>query len=174
MDWDEIQQQWPQYQGLVQQHWSRLTESDLDRIAGRRDRLVSRIQEVYGTTAEDAQRAVEEFAAALRPSEESEGARKHALLFNERIRGVKVIAADGRSIGEVGDLLVDSGTWLVKSVQIKLDKEIADELGVQRGRFHAAIVHLPVRMIQSVGDHVLLTVSAEGLRPTLRAYKDAA
>lgn len=174
MNWGEIQEQWPQVERPIQQRWSKLTAGDLQQIAGQRDRLISRVQALYGITEEEAQRGVEEFTGWLQPAESGANSRKPVLLFNQNMRGIKVIAADGHVVGTVGDLLVDTGAWQVKSMQLKLDKGVADELGVPRGRFHAALVNLPIRMIQSVGDNVILTVSAEGLRPTVRAYKDAA
>lgn len=39
---------WEQVRGQVQAWWSRLTEDDLDRIGGHKDRLVEVILERYG------------------------------------------------------------------------------------------------------------------------------
>lgn len=174
MEWTDIQQDWPQYKRRVQQHWNQLTESDLDRVAGRQDLLAGRIEQLYGMTQEQAQRAISEFARALPAEKREDNSRKQKLYFNESISGLKVIAADGRQVGEIGDLLIDTGSWLVEFVQLKVDKDVADELGVQHGRFHAGTVDLPVHMIQSVGDNVILSVPADRLRPTLRIDKDAA
>lgn len=99
---------------------------------------------------------------------------KRAHLFEEAIRGRKVIAADGHLIGEISDLVVDPATWRVEAVQLKLNKAIADALGVHRGKFHAGTIELPVEMIQSVGDTVLLSVPATRLRPTVSNPNDAA
>jgi uncharacterized protein YjbJ (UPF0337 family) len=52
MNWDRVQGNWRQYRGKVQKNWDRLTEDELDRIAGRRDRLASRLQEAYGVSRE--------------------------------------------------------------------------------------------------------------------------
>lgn len=95
-------------------------------------------------------------------------------LFGESIRGVKVVAADGQIVGEVADLAVDCRTWQVESVQLKLNKDIADNLGVPRGNFRAATIDLPVRMIQSVGDTVLLSVPTAQLRPSVSGQNRAA
>jgi uncharacterized protein YjbJ (UPF0337 family) len=50
----------------VKQRWGKLTDDDLDVIAGKRDQLAGRIQERYGVTKEQAEREIEEWRAAQR------------------------------------------------------------------------------------------------------------
>lgn len=78
-----------------------------------------------------------------------------------------MIAADGQTTGEVAALFLDSDAWRVESLQIKLRKEVADQLGATRGMFHAGTLELPVRMVQSVGDTIVLSVPALELRQVL-------
>jgi sporulation protein YlmC with PRC-barrel domain len=80
-------------------------------------------------------------------------------LSDENLRGRTVIAADGQAIGEIAALFLDSEAWRVQSLNIKLRKEVADQLGATRGMFHAATLELPVGMVQSVGDAVVLSVA---------------
>jgi sporulation protein YlmC with PRC-barrel domain len=86
---------------------------------------------------------------------------------DEHLRGRTVIAADGQAIGEVAALLVDTSAWTIVALQIKLGKPTAEQLGAARGMFRAATLELPVRMIQSVGDAVLLSVPTLELRQIL-------
>jgi sporulation protein YlmC with PRC-barrel domain len=95
-------------------------------------------------------------------------------LFEDSIRGRKVVAADGQIVGEVADLMLNYATWQIESVQLKLDKEIADNLGIPRSLMRAATIDLPVHMIQSVGDAVLLTAPTRQLRPSLSRPNKAA
>jgi sporulation protein YlmC with PRC-barrel domain len=88
-------------------------------------------------------------------------------ISDEQFRGRTVIAADGQAIGEVAALFIDTSTWMIASLQIKLSKTAADQLGAARGLLHAATIELPVRLVQSVGDTVLLSVPTLGLRQTL-------
>ena len=83
---------------------------------------------------------------------------------DEHLRGRTVIAADGQAIGEVGALSIDTSTWVIVALQIKLSKSAAEQLGAARGLLRAATFELPVRMIQSVGDTVLLSVPTLELR----------
>ena len=85
-------------------------------------------------------------------------------LSDETLRGRTVIAADGQAIGEVAALFLDSDGWRVESLQIKLRNEVADQLGATRNIFHAGTLEIPTRMIQSVGDAIVLSVSAKDLR----------
>ena len=59
MNWDQIEGKWKQAKGSVKQKWGRLTDDDLEFIAGKRDQLVGRIQERYGISKEEAQKQVE-------------------------------------------------------------------------------------------------------------------
>ena len=88
-------------------------------------------------------------------------------LSDENLRGRTVIAADGQAIGEIAALFLDSDAWRIESLNIKLRKEVADQLGATRGMFQAATLELPVGMVQSVGDAVVLSVAADELRQVL-------
>ncbi len=94
-------------------------------------------------------------------------------LSDENLRGRTVIAADGQAIGEASVLFLDIDTWRVESMQVKLRNEVADQLGAARGMFHAATLELPIRMVQSVGDAVVLSVSTLELRKVLPSVGDA-
>ncbi|OQM74989.1 CsbD family protein [Manganibacter manganicus] len=48
MDWNRIEGNWKQVKGNVKEQWGKLTDDDLDQIAGRRDRLEGKLQERYG------------------------------------------------------------------------------------------------------------------------------
>jgi len=89
-------------------------------------------------------------------------------LSDEQFRGRTVIAADGYTIGEVGALFMDTFTWTIVALQIKLHKAAAEQLGAARGILRAATIELPVRLVQSVGDTVLLSVPTPELRQTLQ------
>jgi uncharacterized protein YjbJ (UPF0337 family) len=54
MNQDRIQGRWRQIKGKVKEQWGRLTEDDLDVIAGRREQLLGRIQQRHGMAKDDA------------------------------------------------------------------------------------------------------------------------
>ncbi len=55
MNQDRIEGNWKQFKGRVKEQWGRLTDDDMDVIAGRRDQLLGRIQERHGVTLEEAE-----------------------------------------------------------------------------------------------------------------------
>jgi uncharacterized protein YjbJ (UPF0337 family) len=61
MNWDQIEGKWKQYKGSIREKWGKLTDDDLEMIAGKRDQLVGRIQERYGISRDEAGKQLEEF-----------------------------------------------------------------------------------------------------------------
>ncbi|MEZ4416670.1 MAG: CsbD family protein [Gemmatimonadota bacterium] len=59
MNWDQIEGNWKQFRGRVQEKWGELTNDDLDRIDGQRDRLEGLLQERYGKAKQEVQEEVE-------------------------------------------------------------------------------------------------------------------
>jgi uncharacterized protein YjbJ (UPF0337 family) len=55
-NWDNIAGNWTQWKGRVRERWGKLTDDQLDVVAGRRDQLSGRIQEIYGVTRDEAER----------------------------------------------------------------------------------------------------------------------
>jgi uncharacterized protein YjbJ (UPF0337 family) len=62
---DRLQGQWKQLKGKVKAKWGKLTDDDLDVIAGQTDQLIGKIQERYGIQKDAAQRQVEEWNKTL-------------------------------------------------------------------------------------------------------------
>jgi uncharacterized protein YjbJ (UPF0337 family) len=58
MNQDRIQGRWKQLKGKVKEQWGKLTDDDLDVIAGRRDQLLGRIQQRHGLAKDEAERQV--------------------------------------------------------------------------------------------------------------------
>ncbi len=58
MNWDRIQGNWKQVKGRVQEQWGKLTDDDIDVVAGRRQQLAGTIQERYGVHKDEAERQI--------------------------------------------------------------------------------------------------------------------
>ena len=56
MNQDRIQGRWKEFKGKVRERWGRLTDDDLNVIAGRRDQLLGRIQQRHGLARDEAGR----------------------------------------------------------------------------------------------------------------------
>jgi uncharacterized protein YjbJ (UPF0337 family) len=61
MNWDVIEGDWKQFKGRVKEKWGKLTDDNLDTIAGKRDQLTGSIQEAYGITKDQAELQVKAF-----------------------------------------------------------------------------------------------------------------
>ena len=61
MNWDQIKGNWNQLKGKAQKEWGKLTDDDMKIIEGEQTQLVGRIQERYGYTREQAEKAVAEW-----------------------------------------------------------------------------------------------------------------
>jgi uncharacterized protein YjbJ (UPF0337 family) len=61
MNWDVVEGKWGQYKGKIKEHWGKLTDSQINSIAGKRDQLVGKIQEVYGISKEEAEKQITDF-----------------------------------------------------------------------------------------------------------------
>jgi sporulation protein YlmC with PRC-barrel domain len=80
------------------------------------------------------------------------------------LRDRTVIGADGNAIGQVAAIILDSETWSVKAVRIKLRANVAEQVGAGHSLFHASMIDVATAHVQSVGDAVVLSISADGLR----------
>ena len=69
MDWDRISGNWAWWRERVQERWCRLTDDHLDLIAGRREQLAGRIQEVYGLSRMEAERQLRNWERNLTQDE---------------------------------------------------------------------------------------------------------
>jgi sporulation protein YlmC with PRC-barrel domain len=89
-------------------------------------------------------------------------------LSDESLRGRTVIAADGLVVGQIATVFIDSATWRIESLLIKLRDEVADQIGTSHNIFQSGTLDLPVQLVQSVGDAVVLSVPALRLRDVLQ------
>ena len=65
MNSSELEGNWAQFKGKVKAKWGKLTDDDLDRIEGRREELIGRIQERYGKSRDATDQEVNEFLRTL-------------------------------------------------------------------------------------------------------------
>ena len=69
MNWDRIEGNWKQLAGKARAKWGKLTDSDWQTMAGKKDQLVGRIQERYGIAKDEADRQADAWAAELKEDE---------------------------------------------------------------------------------------------------------
>ena len=65
MNWDQIEGKWKQMKGAARQKWAKLTDDDLEYIAGNRDQFAGRLQERYGIAKDEAERQLDEWSRSV-------------------------------------------------------------------------------------------------------------
>jgi uncharacterized protein YjbJ (UPF0337 family) len=63
MNEDILTGKWNQLKGEIKKQWGKLTDDELDVIAGQRDKLLGKMQEKYGYARFDAERELDNFLA---------------------------------------------------------------------------------------------------------------
>lgn len=58
---DKFKDNWETSKGKARERWGKLTEEDLEQINGQRDKLVVRLQKLYGFEREEAEAQVKEW-----------------------------------------------------------------------------------------------------------------
>ena len=61
-----IEGNWQQLKGRVREKWGKLTDDEIDVIAGKRDQLIGKIREKYGKSLDEADREVADFEKRLK------------------------------------------------------------------------------------------------------------
>ena len=61
MNWDRIEGNWKQVSGKAKEQWGKLTDDDIDVVAGRRDQLAGKLQERYGIAMQEAENQLAEW-----------------------------------------------------------------------------------------------------------------
>lgn len=73
MDEKQISAKWKQVKGEAKIRWGKLTDDDLERIGGHRDKLVGRLEELYQGSRKDIEREVDEFLGSREADTEESG-----------------------------------------------------------------------------------------------------
>ena len=66
MNWDEIQGNWQQVKGRVRTTLGKLSDEDIDVVAGKRTELLGLLQTRYGRAKEHAEREIDLWAKGLK------------------------------------------------------------------------------------------------------------
>lgn len=65
MNWDRISGNWKNFKRTVGEEWGKLTDEDLDEIAGKRAQLVAKLQDLYGLRQDEAHRQIRDWVRSM-------------------------------------------------------------------------------------------------------------
>jgi sporulation protein YlmC with PRC-barrel domain len=84
------------------------------------------------------------------------------LVSVDLLSGKNVIGTGGIILGEVKGAEVNTGTWQMTHLQIKLSSQASENLGFKK-RFGSSTVCMPVSLITAVGDVITINKSLDEL-----------
>lgn len=65
MNWDRVEGKWKHVKGSARSKWGKLTDNDLDLVAGKKDKFVGLLQERYGIAKDEAEKQIDEWLGSL-------------------------------------------------------------------------------------------------------------
>lgn len=66
MNTDIFKGKWSQLKGSIKKTWGNLTDDDLDKVDGQKDKLIGLIQDAYGETKDVVEQKIDELMAAIK------------------------------------------------------------------------------------------------------------
>lgn len=85
--------------------------------------------------------------------------------------GLKVISLDAQNLGEIVGVQIDTSSWKVTDLELKLDKEAIKEMGLKKPKLGSITVCLPVTYIKQFGDVITAKHTQQALS-NLKECKD--
>lgn len=87
MNWEQIEGKWKETKGSVREQWGKLTDQDLEVIAGKKDRLLGKLQQAYGFGKEKASENVDQWLATYdKRSESGKGIIKEQVPMEKNVK----------------------------------------------------------------------------------------
>jgi uncharacterized protein YjbJ (UPF0337 family) len=65
MNRDILSGMWKQMRGQIRETWGEITDDEFEEIAGKRDKLIGKVQEKYGYSRMEAEAEVDKFLARV-------------------------------------------------------------------------------------------------------------
>jgi sporulation protein YlmC with PRC-barrel domain len=84
------------------------------------------------------------------------------------LNGKKVIGASAFILGEVEGAEVETKSWQITHLQVKLTSEATEEFGFKKPMIGHLVVLLPVTTVKAVGDVISLDKSIEELKSIVK------
>ena len=88
-------------------------------------------------------------------------------ISDDNLRRRTIVGRGGAFLGEIRGHLVCTSTWRLEAFRVRLQPEVAAQLGLRR----SLLVDVPIHVFQWVGENVVLMASLDGLRQVLTSAK---
>jgi sporulation protein YlmC with PRC-barrel domain len=90
-------------------------------------------------------------------------AEKEISASSTKLKGKKIIGANGYVIGEVEGLAVEPSNWQITGLQVGLTDNAATELGFRRPFLSKVVIIIPSKIVSLVGNFINIDKSIENL-----------
>jgi len=88
----------------------------------------------------------------------------HNIKFDaERLLGMEVLGVGGKIVGTVEDINIDTQSWRLPSLIIKIRKDALEMLRTEKCLLRDNRLHISMEHIVDIGDYVMLEVTAEDI-----------
>jgi sporulation protein YlmC with PRC-barrel domain len=87
--------------------------------------------------------------------------------FSE-LEGKDVISQDGRELGTLADVVLDTSSWHIERLVLKLARDLLEQFHMKRPLFGTQTIQIPVSHVSGVGDKVILHKTLEELTASAR------
>lgn len=85
------------------------------------------------------------------------------VMSNEDLKDKKVLTADGTELGEVEVVHVDTATWHVVTIGVKIRRDMLERLNLERPMFGSQVVQISIDQVAGVSDALILKAAAKDI-----------
>ncbi|MEM9189583.1 MAG: PRC-barrel domain-containing protein [Myxococcota bacterium] len=86
-----------------------------------------------------------------------------SVMSNDELKSKKVMSQDGREVGEIDGVHIDTKTWAVTTISVKLRRDLLESLDLDKPMFGSQTVQVTVQTVSGVGDAVVLKTALSEL-----------
>jgi sporulation protein YlmC with PRC-barrel domain len=81
----------------------------------------------------------------------------------EELPGRVVLDSAGRLLGKITSLQIDTESWAVQSLRLRLRRRVAHDVGARWSLFHLPTMDVPTGLVLAASDAVILRAGLEEL-----------
>lgn len=93
-----------------------------------------------------------------------------ALYFWGNVEPREVITKDGKDVGIVRGILVDTKNWTIPHLVVEVNNKTLDEFEIKKPLLSVALINLPTKYVQSVSDVVTLKTNIGSMSGDVNIY----
>lgn len=98
-------------------------------------------------------------------------AERGVLVSSTKLKGKKVVAANGYVVGEVEGFDLEPSNWQVTGLQVGLTDDAATKLGFKRPFLSRVVIIVPSKVVSLIGNFITLDKSIENLESLVECIR---